>query len=115
MTARTTTTGAAIVVYRLAGARRAMPLMDAKQRLVYRAVEVIGPQHHAKPCKVMATPFAPAIAATESRRHLGSELLVFQPDTVLGVRFNSLATADVPPSASIKSATVSMPSLIRKL
>ena len=114
MTARTATTGAAIIVYGIAAAPCTIALVQAKQRLVDRAVKVIG-AHYAKPCNVMTTPFAPAMAATESRRHLGSELLVFQPDTVLGVRFNSLATADVPPSASIKSATVSMPLLIRKL
>lgn len=67
-------------------------------------VAVGGGAGHAAACEgeaVIEIPFAAARAASFSIRHFGMEPDDFQLETVVGARSNAVATATVPPSASM--------------
>ena len=66
---------------------------------------------HWDACK--STPLSAAKASIFSIRHFGIDPLVFQLDTVEGVRSKAFASLLVPPSAVTMSVAVFMPALLR--
>ena len=72
------------------------------------------PTHHATLENAgMAMRFSPASRVRPSIRHFGMDPDDFQLDTVVGGRSSAVATAIVPPSASMNCSTVCMTDLLR--